>query len=98
MDAALAAAARFAMPGLFLYGGHDELVPKQAMATMWRALPEDGRVDVAYYPDDYHLMLRDMRRAAPIGDVLSWLRLPAAPLPSGADARAASWLRRREEA
>ena len=93
MDAALAAAPRFTAPGLFLYGGEDELVPKGAMATMWRALPRDGAARLAYYPDDYHLMLRDLGRAVPLGDILSWLRAPAAPLPSGADRAAARWLR-----
>ena len=96
MDAALACAPRFAAPGLFLYGGHDELVPKEAMAAMWRALPEDGRVTLAYYPRDYHLMLRDLGRTAPVGDVLAWLHAPAASLPSGAAAAAARWLARQE--
>ena len=98
MDAAQSTAARFSAPGLFLYGGRDELVPKRAMAAAWEALPEAGRARLAYYPDDYHLMLRDQQRAAPTGDVLAWLRSPTAPLPSGADARARRWLRRREEA
>lgn len=96
MDAALAAAPRFTAPGLFLYGGRDELVPKGAMAAMWRRLPEDGRITLAYYPRDYHLMLRDLGRASPIGDVLSWLRAPAATLPSGADVAAVKWLARQE--
>jgi acylglycerol lipase len=96
MDAALAAAPRFAAPGLFLYGGRDELVPKQAMAAMWRSLPRDGRITRAYYPHDYHLMLRDLGRAVPTADVLAWLRAPTAPLPSGADTAASQWLEDRE--
>ena len=96
MDAAQVAAPRFMAPGLFLYGGRDELVPKRAMATMWRSLPPDAPIRRAYYPDDYHLMLRDLGRAAPTGDVLAWLHTPAAPLPSGADAAAAEWLDRRD--
>ncbi len=96
MDAALAAAARFRAPGLFLYGGRDELVPPEATAAMWRSLPPDGRTKLAYYPHDYHLMLRDLGRAVPIGDVLSWLATPAAPLPSAADTAAARWLARQQ--
>jgi alpha-beta hydrolase superfamily lysophospholipase len=91
MDAALAAAPAFTAPGLFLYGGRDELVPKGAMAAMWRQLPPGG-ARAAYYPRDYHLMLRDLGRAAPVGDVVAWLRDPLAPLPSGADHAAAEWL------
>ncbi len=96
MDAAQAAAPRFMAHGLFLYGGRDELVPKPAMAAMWRSLPQDGQTALAYYPHDYHLMLRDLGRSVPIGDIVSWLRAPAAPLPSGADAAASRWLARQE--
>jgi acylglycerol lipase len=96
MDAALSAAPSFRAPGLFLYGGRDELVPKGAMARMWRTLLRGGGAELAYYPDDYHLMLRDLGRAAPIGDIVAWVRAPGQPLPSGADAAAAAWLARRE--
>jgi alpha-beta hydrolase superfamily lysophospholipase len=92
MDAALAAAPAFAAPGLFLYGGRDELVPKGAMKAMWRALPGDRMVRLAYYPRDFHLMLRDLGRASPIGDVLGWIGHSGAPLPSGADVAAERWL------
>ena len=90
MDAAAAAAPTFRAPGLFMYGGHDELVPKEATATMWRQLPSGARR--AYYPDHYHLMLRDRRRDVPLDDVVAWVRDPRAKLPSGADRIAADWL------
>jgi acylglycerol lipase len=90
MDAAAAAAPRFNAPSLFLYGGKDELIPPDAMARVWRALPP-GPVR-AFYPAGYHLVLRDLERAGPIGDIIDWLLVPAAPLPSGAEAAAAAWL------
>jgi acylglycerol lipase len=90
MGQALGSARQFNAPALFLYGGHDELVPPRATAATWRALPE-GPVQ-AFYPNGYHLLLRDKDRAEPIGDILAWIRDPHAPLPSGADARAATWL------
>jgi hypothetical protein len=52
------------------------------MATTWRALPHGG----------YHLLLRDLGRAAVLADVIAWERAPRAPLPSGADRAAAAWL------
>ena len=55
MDAALAAEPRFHARALFLYGGHDELIPEKATAATWHALP-DGPVR-AYYPAAYHLLL-----------------------------------------
>lgn len=92
MDAALAAAPRMRVPALFQYGGHDELVPKEATAFTWHALPRGGGARIAYYPDGYHLLLRDLDRARPIGDIVAWLHDPRAALPSGADQVAATWL------
>jgi alpha-beta hydrolase superfamily lysophospholipase len=90
MDAALAAAPDFHGPALFLYGGHDELIPKKATAATWRALPAGTRE--AYYPAGYHLLMRDHERITPIEDTLAWILRPDAPLPSGADRAAAAWL------
>jgi alpha-beta hydrolase superfamily lysophospholipase len=90
MDRALAAAPQFSAPALVLYGGHDELVPARATAATWRALP-DGPVR-GFYPNGYHLLLRDKDRGVPIGDILSWIANPGQTLPSGADAAASAWL------
>ena len=90
MDAALAAAPRFTAPSLFLYGAHDQLVPKRATVATWHALPSGPRR--AFYPEGWHLLLRDTDRARPIGDALAWMRDPGAALPSGAEAAAAAWL------
>lgn len=90
-DAALAAAPHFTADGLFLYGGRDELVPKAATVATWRALPRGG-ARTAFYPEDFHLLLRDLDRARILADVIAWVRTPAAPLPSGADRAAAVWL------
>jgi acylglycerol lipase len=94
MDDALAAAPDFRAPALMLYGGKDELIPPRAIAATWRGLPD--AVQRAFYPNGYHLLLRDLDRAGPIGDVLSWIANPAAPLPSGADLAAAAWLSAQE--
>jgi acylglycerol lipase len=90
MDQALAAAPRFRAHALLLYGAHDDLVPPRATAATWRALPA-GPVR-AFYPNGYHLLLRDNRRAEPIGDILAWINHPEASLPSGADQAASAWL------
>ena len=92
MDAALAAAPAFHARALFLYGGKDELVPERATAATWRALPANGPRR-AYYPDRYHLAMRDLGRAIVIADVVAWMKNPAAPLLSGADRAAAAWVR-----
>jgi alpha-beta hydrolase superfamily lysophospholipase len=96
MDQAEAAARDFHAPALFLYGGHDELVPPRATAATWRALPS-GTV-TAFYPNGYHLLLRDRDRATPIGDILAWIQHRDAPLPSGADRAAREWLDKQDAA
>jgi alpha-beta hydrolase superfamily lysophospholipase len=94
MDAALAAAPNFNALSLFMYGGHDELVPDRATAATWHGLAgkPPGEVVIAYYPKGFHLLMRDLDRSAPIGDVVAWLHDPKAPLPSGADRAAQAWL------
>jgi len=92
MDAALASAASFHERALFLYGGKDDLVPKRATVATWRALPEPG-ARLAYYPGHYHLAMRDLGRDTVIGDVVGWMKDPAAPLASGADREAAEWVK-----
>jgi acylglycerol lipase len=75
---------------LLLYGGQDQLIPQRAMRAGWRSLPPGPQI--AYYPDDYHLMLRDHERAVPIKDIIFWMSHPGAPLPSEADSAAQRWL------
>lgn len=90
MDAALAAAPKFHAPALFLYGGKDELIPDRATVATWDALPA-GPVR-AFYPADYHLLLRDHERLEPIDDILAWIARPQDRLPSDAERAAAVWL------
>jgi alpha-beta hydrolase superfamily lysophospholipase len=90
MDAALASAPALRVPALFLYGGKDDLIPPRATAATWRALPPGARE--AFYPNGYHLLMRDRDRATVIGDVTAWITNPEAPLPSGAEQAAAAWL------
>ncbi len=92
MDAALAAAPRFTAPGLFLYGGHDDLVPPRATAALWRTLPRAAIR--AFYPDGYHLLERDLHRAVVIADIAAYALDGTAP--TSAEARAAAWLATQE--
>lgn len=92
MDDALAAAPYFNVPGLFLYGAHDELVPKAAMRAAWRGLAGKSTARLGYYTHGYHLMLRDLGRAAVINDIVGWMSDQKGSLLSGADRRAAGWM------
>ena len=94
MGQALAGAGHIRAPALFLYGGHDELVPKPAMAAAWRAVAASGdrEVSFAFYPEGYHLLQRDHEGPTVTADIAHWLQDPAAPLPSGAEERARDWI------
>ncbi len=94
MDDALRASSRQRAPTLCLYGAHDALVPRHAMAAAWRGMERSGAVRLAYYPAGYHLLLRDLNRDVPLTDILAWLANPGiSVLPSGADLAARYWMR-----
>ena len=69
-------------PSLYLYGAHDQIVPKSAARVAVRRLPAGVRT--AYYPEGWHLLTRDHAGPQVWADILAFLRDPAAPLPSGA--------------
>ncbi|MFC0407392.1 alpha/beta fold hydrolase [Roseomonas elaeocarpi] len=98
MDRAVAALPRCCrMPAILLHGEHDRLVPGGVLRRALDAggeTPEgtQGTLRLAVYPDGWHLLLRDRNREVVARDVLSFLQDPQAPLPSGAETRAAAWL------
>ncbi|MBE7217054.1 MAG: alpha/beta fold hydrolase [Caulobacteraceae bacterium] len=68
---------------LYMYGAHDDLIPKGAARFAAASLARAGG-RTAWYPDGHHLLQRDLGRAKVLDDVLAFLRDPGAPLPSGA--------------
>ncbi|HXP31581.1 MAG TPA: lysophospholipase [Stellaceae bacterium] len=93
MGQAFAAAPRLDMPMLLLYGEHDEIIPAEPVRRMIEALPpapaEERRI--AWYPQGWHMLLRDLDRAVVTGDIAHWIADRAAPLPSGADRRVSAF-------
>ncbi|HWK47605.1 MAG TPA: lysophospholipase [Stellaceae bacterium] len=87
MDDALDAAPQLSLPTLILYGAHDEVIPKGPIRRMIDELPglATGQQRVAFYPDGYHMLLRDLEGPLVTHDVATWTLDPKAPLPSGAD-------------
>jgi alpha-beta hydrolase superfamily lysophospholipase len=90
MGQALAACAEFRQPALILYGGHDQLIPPEAMRACWNAIPANAPVTLAYYPPDYHLIPRDLERATPSADILAFIQ--GRGLPSSAPSAATVFL------
>ena len=94
MSAAAASADKLDMPLFYLYGEHDEIVPKAPTERMIAHLPPATRARqrVAWYANGYHMLLRDLDAAVVIGDIASWIAARGAPLPSGADLYAEAML------
>ncbi|HEY0651283.1 alpha/beta fold hydrolase [Phenylobacterium sp.] len=70
------------LPTLYLYGANDQIIPKKAALKAVKGLKPSDRS--AYYAAGHHLLTRDKQRAVVIDDMLSFIRDPSAPLPSGA--------------
>jgi alpha-beta hydrolase superfamily lysophospholipase len=67
---------------LFLYGAHDQIIPRNSAIAAARRLPATART--AYYANGYHWLLRDLQREVVYADILAFIEDPHAPLPSNA--------------
>lgn len=95
MDRALAAAPGFSEKALILYGAKDDIIPGRPTFEMVRRLPAaaKSRQTFALYDGGYHMLLRDLNAETVWRDILAWIENAGAPLPSGADRRAARALK-----
>lgn len=67
---------------LFLYGAHDQIIPRRSAITTAERLPRTART--AYYENGYHWLLRDLQAEVVYNDILAFLQDADAPLPSQA--------------
>jgi alpha-beta hydrolase superfamily lysophospholipase len=88
MDAALRNAGALRTDTLVLYGERDQIVPREPVRQMLATMPA-LQTRAAFYPDGYHMLLRDLQAEKPWQDIAAWIENHNAPLPSGADRRAA---------
>jgi alpha-beta hydrolase superfamily lysophospholipase len=70
------------VPVLYLYGNHDQVIPKRPSYQAAARLKPGDRT--AFYADGWHLLIRDKQRQNVISDVAAFIRDDHAPLPSGA--------------
>ena len=83
MDKAQSQIGMLKTPVLMLYGKQDQVIPPLPIARGITKL--NAPYTMAYYPDGFHLLLRDKQRMAVYGDIVSWIESPYRPLPSGFD-------------
>jgi acylglycerol lipase len=82
MDRAADDVGKSKLPTLYLYGAHDQIIPKKAAFRAAAQLKPTDRS--AYYAKGWHLMTRDHEGPMVWKDILAFIRDPKAPLPSGA--------------
>lgn len=69
------------IPTLLTYGANDYVIPKRGVKRTSKILPRHVRT--IYYKNGYHMLLRDLQGEVVWNDVLSFMREPAADIPSG---------------
>lgn len=67
---------------LFLYGQHDQIIPRASAVTAAQRLPPTART--ALYENGWHWLLRDRQREVVYQDILAFITDADAPLPSQA--------------
>ena len=89
MDRAFDSAPGYRAPSLLLYGDNDDIIPKEAMESVFGRLPESASAvqRIIRYPDGYHMLLRDLQAETVWKDVAAWIADPAGGLPSRLDTR-----------
>ena len=83
MDDAYGSVEKIKVPVLLLYGMNDQVIPNKPIFDIASRL--DAPYKLAYYPEGYHMLLRDLKATAVMDDVLSWVNDRDAFLPSGYD-------------
>lgn len=83
MENANTAAARLKpnVPTLISYGARDIVIPENGVRRAAEILPSFVRT--VYYPNGYHMLLRDLQAERVHADYLAFMKDPAAPMPSG---------------
>ncbi len=89
MEHAHAAAPRLPANTFLLYGARDIVIPEDGIKRTARILP--AHVKTAYYPNGYHMLMRDLSAETVWTDQLAFMRDPQADLPSSL--QALPWVR-----
>jgi len=81
MDRASRSVGQVQVPVIYLAGAHDEIIPVPSHLDAARRLSPAARS--AFYPEGWHLLIVDRQAQSVYRDIESFIRDPAAALPSG---------------
>ena len=59
-------------PVLLLYGAHDQVIPPEPIENSRTRFT--AKLTYMYYPDGYHMLLRDLEGERVMGDMLAWIQ------------------------
>jgi alpha-beta hydrolase superfamily lysophospholipase len=90
MDQAFFSASLLKGDILMLYGEKDEIIPKQPTYSFLQQLSATASINktVAFYPQGYHMLLRDLQAKTVWQDIKVWIDSRQCHLPSNAELRA----------
>ena len=92
MDQAFDSAGTLHEDTLLMYGERDEIIPKKPtyafLKKFLRNDSERAEKTIAFYPQGYHMLLRDLQAKKTWQDINAWIEAKRNGLPSGADVRA----------
>jgi len=69
------------VPVLMMYGGKDQVIPPNPIKYALSRFSEP--VTFVYYPEGFHMLLRDLQGELVMKDILSWMGNSVRPVPSG---------------
>lgn len=82
MERAWRATGRLRVPTAYLYGANDQIIPEEP--SFEAAARLGGFHRTAFYPDGWHLLLRDLQAQTVWRDAAAFIADPSRPLPSRA--------------
>ena len=86
MDEALISPPHIDVPVMYLYGRKDEIIPKKPTEKAMSSFDATQKnMRATFYPDSWHMILRDKSAETVLRDVAVFIGNVSAPLPSGAD-------------
>jgi alpha-beta hydrolase superfamily lysophospholipase len=85
MDQAFESVPQLKHRTLLVYGLRDEIIPHRPMIGLFERWPNEATPNFrfGFYPQGYHMILRDLQASVVWQDMVSWMLEPLAPLPSG---------------
>ena len=84
MDDAYRSAEFIRTNSLLLYGKKDAIIPQKPVFEFYRRLPSgaQGRQQMIYYENGYHMLLRDLQSEIVTKDIIDWINDQAKPVSS----------------